>query len=52
MSQDPGNYSDAPTEGIRRVLEIVTGTKIPRGKVLNTDKLGVFLRAQMNIITF
>lgn len=42
VSQDPANYEDAPTEGIRRVLEIVTGAKIPRGKVLNTDKIGEF----------
>lgn len=40
VSQDPANYDDAPTEGIRRVLEIVTGAKIPRGEVLNTDKIG------------
>ncbi|THH32682.1 hypothetical protein EUX98_g1507 [Antrodiella citrinella] len=30
LSQDPNNYNDAPTEGIRRVLEIASGTKIPR----------------------
>ena len=40
VSQDPANYQDAPTEGIRRVLEIVTGEKIPRGAILNTDKIG------------
>lgn len=40
MSQDPHNYDDAPTEGIRRVLEIVTGTKIRRGTVLDTNKIG------------
>ena len=40
VSQDPSNYSDAPTEGIRRVLETVTGEQIPRGSVLNTDKIG------------
>jgi hypothetical protein len=40
VSQDPANYRDAPTEGIRRVLEVVTGEKIPRGTVLNTDKIG------------
>jgi hypothetical protein len=43
VSQDPANYEDAPTEGIRRVLEIVTGAKIPRGEVLNTDKIGASL---------
>ena len=42
MSQDPGNYRDAPTEGIRRILEIVTGEKIPRGQTLKTDKIGVW----------
>ena len=40
VSQDPANYQDAPTEGIRRVLEMVTGEKIPRGVILNTDKIG------------
>ena len=42
VSQDPGNYNDAPTEGIRRVLEIVTGESIPRGQVLDTKKIGTF----------
>ena len=41
VSQDPNNYRDAPTEGIRRVLEIVTGEQIPRGNILNTDKIGM-----------
>ena len=40
VSQDPGNYADAPTEGIRRVLETVTGETIPRGQVLDTQKIG------------
>ncbi|KAF5320210.1 hypothetical protein D9758_017874 [Tetrapyrgos nigripes] len=39
VSQDPANYKDAPTEGIRCVLESVTGEKITRGQVLKTDKL-------------
>ncbi|TIB97296.1 hypothetical protein E3Q18_02651 [Wallemia mellicola] len=39
LSQDPGNYSDAPTEGIRRVLEIVTGETIPRGQKVPSKKL-------------
>ena len=43
VSQDTSNYKDAPTEGIRRVLEIVTGEKIPRGSVLETEKIGKFL---------
>ena len=40
VSQDPSNYRDAPTEGIRRVLEIITAKSIPRREVLNTDKIG------------
>ncbi|ADV21051.1 cytoplasmic protein [Cryptococcus gattii E566] len=39
LSQDPSNYKDAPTEGIRRVLEKVTGQSIERGKPLPVDKL-------------
>ncbi len=30
LSVDPGNYPDAPTEGIRRLLEMRTGRKLPR----------------------
>ena len=40
VSQDAANYRDAPTEGIRRVLEIATEETIPRGTVLKTDKIG------------
>ena len=46
VSQDPGNYSDAPTEGIRRVLEIVTSEKIKRGQVINTEKIGEHARTK------
>lgn len=35
LSVDPANYDDAPTEGIRRVLEQATGESFPRGKPLN-----------------
>jgi 5-oxoprolinase (ATP-hydrolysing) len=35
LSVDPANYNDAPTEGIRRVLELVTGKTYPRGKPLD-----------------
>ncbi len=41
VSQDKANYDDAPTEGIRRVLEIVEGRPIPRGTTLQTDKIGM-----------
>jgi hypothetical protein len=40
VSQDPANYRDAPTEGIRRILETVTGEKIERGTILPTNKIG------------
>ncbi|TPX13720.1 uncharacterized protein E0L32_005923 [Thyridium curvatum] len=30
LSVDPANYQDAPSEGIRRVLEMVSGKSIPR----------------------
>lgn len=42
VSQDAANYKDAPTEGIRRVLEIATGEKIPKDSVLQTDKIGQY----------
>uniref|UniRef100_A0A0W0FT18 Putative 5-oxoprolinase n=1 Tax=Moniliophthora roreri TaxID=221103 RepID=A0A0W0FT18_MONRR len=50
LSQDPGNYQDAPTEGIRRVLEQVTGESIPRGQVLETDKIE-YIRLSTTIAT-
>ncbi|EGW33442.1 uncharacterized protein SPAPADRAFT_50321 [Spathaspora passalidarum NRRL Y-27907] len=37
LSVDPANYKDAPTEGIRRVLEKATGTSIPKSEKLNLD---------------
>ncbi|KJA16587.1 hypothetical protein HYPSUDRAFT_71248 [Hypholoma sublateritium FD-334 SS-4] len=50
LSQDKGNYEDAPTEGIRRVLEIVTGQKIPRGTTLKTEKID-YIRLSTTIAT-
>ncbi|KAG8873489.1 hypothetical protein FRB97_006720 [Tulasnella sp. 331] len=49
LSKDP-NYQDAPTEGIRRVLEAVTGEKIPRGQKLNTDKID-YVRLSTTVAT-
>ncbi|CAG9994318.1 unnamed protein product [Clonostachys byssicola] len=37
LSVDPDNYKDAPTEGIRRVLEKATGASLPRGQPLRLD---------------
>lgn len=36
LSEDPGNYADAPTEGIRRILEEETGVPHPRSRPINT----------------
>lgn len=35
LSVDPANYQDAPTEGIRRILELATGQPHPRGQLLD-----------------
>lgn len=40
LSVDPGHYEDAPTEGIRRVLELATGESYPRGQPLKMDRIG------------
>ncbi|KAI0597504.1 Hydantoinase B/oxoprolinase-domain-containing protein [Biscogniauxia sp. FL1348] len=37
LSVDPGNYEDAPAEGIRRVLEMVSGSSIPRRAPIPKD---------------
>lgn len=39
LSEDPSNYSDAPREGIRRILQDVTGTPHPRDVPLDTSRL-------------
>ncbi|PWY83243.1 hypothetical protein BO94DRAFT_519956 [Aspergillus sclerotioniger CBS 115572] len=40
LSQDPSNYSDAPIEGIRRILEQATGKSFPRDQKLTTSDFG------------
>lgn len=40
LSVDPGHYQDAPTEGVRQILELVTGRPHPRGKPLELDSIG------------
>ncbi|KXZ56217.1 hypothetical protein GPECTOR_1g189 [Gonium pectorale] len=39
LSVDPANYPDAPREGIRRVLEEVTGLPHPRQLPLDTSRI-------------
>ncbi|KAH9960659.1 5-oxoprolinase [Russula dissimulans] len=50
LSQDPSNYEDAPTEGIRRVLEAVTGQTIPRGQKLDITKID-YIRLSTTVAT-
>lgn len=39
LSVDPSNYEDAPTEGIRRVLEKATGKTIPKGEPIDLSEV-------------
>ncbi|KKA16213.1 5-oxoprolinase (ATP-hydrolyzing) [Rasamsonia emersonii CBS 393.64] len=39
LSVDPQNYRDAPTEAIRRVLQIVEGREIPVGEKLDASAI-------------
>ncbi|CAN9213692.1 unnamed protein product [Alternaria alternata] len=39
LSNDPTNYSDAPIEGIRRILEQATDVSIPRGEKIDTSDI-------------
>ncbi|KAI9457610.1 5-oxoprolinase [Lactarius psammicola] len=50
LSQDPANYKDAPTEGIRRVLEVVTGESIPRGVKLDITMID-YIRLSTTVAT-
>ncbi|XXG98470.1 hypothetical protein Hte_004794 [Hypoxylon texense] len=40
LSEDPNNYTDAPSEAIRRVLEIASGQPIPVGAKLDSSRIG------------
>lgn len=40
LSVDPQNYSDAPREAIRRVLEIAEGRSIAQEEKLNASSIG------------
>ncbi|KAL7421442.1 hypothetical protein Q5752_004328 [Cryptotrichosporon argae] len=50
LSVDPDNYADAPTEGVRRVLEWFTGEKIPRSQPIDTSRID-FLRMGTTVAT-
>ncbi|XP_062859373.1 5-oxoprolinase [Trichomycterus rosablanca] len=40
LSRDPQNYEDAPTEGIRRILEQATGGSFPRDRPVDSSLIG------------
>ena len=35
LSVDPANYEDAPREGIRRIIEEVSGVPLPRSALID-----------------
>uniref|UniRef100_U3DXX1 5-oxoprolinase n=1 Tax=Callithrix jacchus TaxID=9483 RepID=U3DXX1_CALJA len=39
LSEDPANYADAPTEGIRRILEQEAGVLLPRDQPLDSSHI-------------
>ncbi|KAI0566591.1 5-oxo-L-prolinase [Gracilaria domingensis] len=39
LSEDPRNYADAPTEAIRRILQLALGERQPRDKPLDTTHI-------------
>eukprot|EP01080_Neovahlkampfia_damariscottae_P008929 gene8929-878_t len=39
LSVDPKNYNDAPTEGIRRIMEKFSGKSIPTSKDIDTSQI-------------
>ncbi|CAG8020166.1 unnamed protein product [Penicillium olsonii] len=39
LSEDPQNYRDAPTEAIRRALEVIENRRIPVGELLDGSRI-------------
>ena len=50
LSHDPSNYRDAPTEGIRRILEVATGRKMPRSHKISTEDID-YIRLSTTVAT-
>lgn len=50
LSEDPANYKDAPTEGIRRILEDESGIPHPRGVAVRTSQIE-FIRMGTTVAT-
>lgn len=49
LSVDPNNYSDAPSEAIRQVLETYRDQEVPRGTKLDLYDVG---KSQLRLIFF
>ena len=43
LSVDPANYDDAPSEGIRRLLEYVHGKDVRKDQTYDTSIIGQFI---------
>ena len=50
LSVDPTNYPDAPREGIRRILEKITGETYPKHEPVNSSQIG-FIRMGTTVAT-
>ncbi|GAC92898.1 hypothetical protein PHSY_000457 [Pseudozyma hubeiensis SY62] len=50
LSHDPANYKDAPTEGVRRILEQAYKTDIPRGQKIDTSNID-YIRLSTTVAT-
>ncbi|SPC63107.1 related to 5-oxoprolinase [Ustilago sp. UG-2017b] len=50
LSHDPSNYKDAPTEGVRRILEQAYNISIPRGQKIDTSKID-YIRLSTTVAT-
>jgi 5-oxoprolinase (ATP-hydrolysing) len=50
LSEDPSNYKDAPTEGIRRILESETKVPHPRHELVDTSRID-FIRMGTTVAT-
>lgn len=52
LSEDPSNYKDAPTEGIRRIIELATGQKHPRSEPVPTKHIGKDIQEIESVYVF
>lgn len=50
LSHDPANYKDAPTEGVRRILEQAYNMQLPRGHKIDTSNIE-YIRLSTTVAT-